>query len=255
MLERIKKKQITGFKEFVINMETTSTEKRVQIFTAGVLEDPVYMNHVMKNIRTFNDLLSLNEDDLDKIIRSQDQILTLFAKSLFSSKELENYSIEASLPHLAARFKDELSYLKTVTPMEQDGARVYILKLARKLQMEERIHGFQWLLPPQDVYYPKVHKDGPVKIFFESKVLAVEGEILKGRRTGVWKHYYDSGKVLAEGDYLEGIKAGEWTFYYGNGNPKAQGKYKSDSKSGTWKEWDREGNLAEVTYVDGIRKN
>lgn len=255
MLERIKKKQIAGFKDFVINMETTGHEKRIHIFTTGVLEDPIFMNYVMKNIRTFNDLLTLDEEELGKIILSQDQILSLFAKSLFASKELENYSVESSLPQLAARFKDEISYLRNISPTEQEGARTYILKLARKMQAEEKIHGFNWILPPQDVYYPKTHKDGPLKILFESNITAAEGEILKGKRSGTWRHYFDSGKILAEGDYLEGLKAGDWKFFYPSGELKSQGKYKADSKSGTWKEWDRQGNVTEVNYVDGIRKN
>lgn len=255
MLDRIKKKQIEGFKEFVINMDTTGTEKRVQIFTAGVLEDPLFMNYVMKNIKTFQDLLELDSDDLDKLVLSQEQILTLFAKSLYSSKELETFSIEANLPHLTSRFRDELSYIKELSPKEQDGARIYILKLARKMQMEEKIKGFSWVLPPQDIYYPKTYKDGPLKILFENENIALEGEIKKGRRAGVWKHYYDNGKLLAEGDYQDGIKAGEWKFYYGNGELKSQGKYRDDSKNGSWQEWDRSGNCVEVDYIDGIRKN
>lgn len=147
-----------------------------------------------------------------------------------------------------------MSYIEKVSPVEQDAARTYLLKLVRKLQMEERIHGFKWILPPQEIYYPKVLKDGAFKILFESGALAAEGEILKGRRTGVWKHYFNSGKVLAQGDYLEGLKAGEWTFFYSSGEPKSQGIYKSDSKSGGWKEWDREGNVSEVSYVDGVKK-
>lgn len=255
MLDRIKKKQIEGFKEFVINMETAAIDKRVQIFTAGVLEDPVFMNYVMKNIKTFQDLLNLRSEDLDKIVLSQEQILTLFAKSLHSSRELESFSIESALPHLTSRFRDELSYIKEISPKEQDGARTFILKLARKLQMEERIIGFSWILPPQDIYYPKIYKDGPLKILYENQSVALEGEIKKGRRSGIWKHYYDNGKILAEGDYQDGIKAGDWKFYYGNGSLKAEGKYRGDSKNGTWREWDRNGNSAEITYIDGIRKN
>lgn len=255
MLDRIKKKQIDGFKEFVINMETTAIEKRVQIFTTGVLEDPLYMNYVMRNIRTFQDLLKLGSDDLDKLILSQEQILTLFAKSLHSSKELELFSMEENLPHLTSRFRDELSYIKEISSKEQDGARIYILKLARKLQLEEKINGFPWILPPQDVYYPKTFKDGPLKIFFENQSIAMEGEIKKGRRSGGWKHYYDNGKLLAEGDYLEGVKAGEWKFYFGNGEIKSEGKYKDDSRNGKWLEWDRNGKCTEVNYVDGIRKD
>jgi hypothetical protein len=59
MLDRIKKKQADGFKEFVSSMETTGSPMRGQILTAGLMEDPIYMTYVMKNLKTFNDFLQL----------------------------------------------------------------------------------------------------------------------------------------------------------------------------------------------------
>jgi hypothetical protein len=254
MLDRIKKRQNDGFKEFVINMETTASGTRAQIFTAGVLEDPVFMSYVMKNIRTFEDFMNLDSDDIDTVLNSQEQIMTLFAKCLFGSDDAKIMSLESTMPRLMSRLKDELSYLKEVLQQEKDGARFYIMKVARKLQMEEKITGFSWKLPPQDVYYPKVYKDGKTKIHFESGVVAAEGEYHKGKRIGQWRHNYDQGIVLAEGDYSEGFKSGVWVFYYSNGNIKAQGKYKSDLKHGLWKEWDRNGTLTEVEYNEGVKK-
>jgi hypothetical protein len=254
MLDRIKKRQNDGFKEFVINMETTAAVTRAQIFTAGVLEDPIYMSYVMKNIRTFDHFLELDSDDIDTVLSSQDQIMTLFAKCLNGAEEAKIMSLESTIPRLFSKFKDELSYLSDVSQQEKDGARFYIMKVTRKLQMEEKIHGFSWKFPPQDVYYPKVHKDGDAKIYFENGVVAAEGGYSKGRRIGAWRHNYDVGNVLAEGDYLDGAKTGVWVFYYSNGNIKAQGKYRADLKNGLWKEWDRNGVMSEVEYQEGVRK-
>lgn len=254
MLDRIKKRQNDGFKEFVINMETTASLTRGQIFTAGVLEDPVFMSYVMKNIRTFDDFMNLDSDDIDSVLSSQDQIMTLFAKCMHGSDEQKIMSLESTIPRLMSRFKDELSYLKDVPQQEKDGARFYIMKVVRKLQMEEKINGFSWKLPPQDVYYPKAHKDGKTKIHFESGVIAAEGEYSKGKRSGQWRHNYETGQVLAEGDYSDGLKSGVWVFYYSNGNIKAQGKYRADLKNGVWKEWDRSGGMTEVEYNEGVRK-
>lgn len=254
MLDRIKRRQNDGFKEFVINMETTGGQTRGQIFTAGVLEDPVFMSYVMKNIRTFDDFLELDSDDIESVLTSQEQIITLFAKSLFGADEKKIMGLESVIPRLLSKLKDELSYLKDVSPMEKEGAKYYILKIVRKFQIEEKIHGFKWDLPPQDVYYPKQIKDGDGEIYFESGVLAAKGAYLKGRRMGPWVHNYDSGKVLAEGDYNDGLKQGVWVFYYSNGNIKAQGKYREDLKHGLWKEWDREGKLTEVEYNEGVKK-
>lgn len=254
MLDRIKKRQIDGFKEFVINMETTAATSRAQIFTAGVLEDPIFMSYVMKNIRTFDDFLNLDSGEIDTILKSQDQIIGLFAKCLFGSDTAKIMSLESSIPRHMSRLKDELSYLKDVSPSEREGAKFYIMKVVRKFQQEEKIHGFQWRLPPQDVYYPKTLKDGAAKILFENGSMAAEGEHSKGKRSGFWKHYYDIGVLLAEGDYSDGLKTGVWVFYYSNGNLKAQGKYKADLKHGVWKEWDRAGVLTETEYLEGVKK-
>ena len=254
MLDRIKKRQIDGFKEFVINMETTGFQSRAQIFTAGVLEDPVFMNYVMKNLKTFDDFLELDSDDIEAVLTSQEQVMTLFAKCLYDSGPSQLSKMESTIPRFVSKLKDEISYLKDVPVPEREGAKFYILKLVRKFQMEEKIQGFRWSLPPQDLFYPKQYKDGDQKIYFENGVLAAQGGYLKGKRTGFWKHNYDTGKLLAEGDYSDGFKSGTWVFYYSNGNLKAQGKYKLDLKHGRWKEWDRNGNQSEVEYQEGVRK-
>jgi hypothetical protein len=254
MLDRIKRKQNEGFKEFVINMETTAGATRAQIFTAGVLEDPIFMSYVMRNIRTFDDFLQLDSDDIDTVVSSQDQIMPLFAKCMFGSDPIKLMALESIIPRLFSKFKDELSYLKEVTPQERDGAKFYLMKLARKFQVDEKIHGFSWKLPPQDVYYPKQFKDGQVKIHFESGIVAAEGLYLKAKRMGPWRHNYDSGTILAEGDYFDGYKSGIWVFYYSNGSIKSQGKYKADLKHGLWKDWDRNGILVETEYHEGVKK-
>jgi hypothetical protein len=254
ILDRIKKRQIDGFKEFVINMETTGSQSRAQIFTAGVLEDPIFMSYVMKNIRTFDDFLQLDSDDIDMVLTSKEQIMGLLAKCVFGSDESEIMSLESVIPRHLSKLKDEMSYLKEVTPPEKEGAKFYIMKAVRKMQMEEKIHGFHWHLPPQDVYYPKLNKDGIAKLYFESGVLAAEGMFSKGKRMGLWRHNYDVGNILAEGDYMDGLKAGVWVFYYSNGNLKSQGRYKSDLKHGRWKEWDRSGAMTEVEYSEGVKK-
>jgi hypothetical protein len=254
MLERIKKRQIQGFKEFVVNLETSGLQTRGHIFMAGVLEDSLYMSYVMKNIRTFEDFLELDSDDIDTVLSQQDQLQGLFAKCFFGASEEKLMQLETVIPRFFGRFKDELTYLKEVTPAEREGARTFILKLVRKLQHEERIHGFRWNLPPQDFYYPKQYKDGGEKIYFENGVLAAEGSYLKGRRIGEWHHFYETGALLASGDYFDGDKTGNWIFHFSSGAKKAEGKYLNDEKHGSWREWDRKGVESEVIYDQGVRK-
>ena len=77
--------------------------------------------------------------------------------------------------------------------------------------------------------------------------------IEKNHRVGQWVHYYDNGRILAQGGYLHGLKEGEWVFFYSNGKYRAQGKYFADQRHGIWKEWDREGNVTETEYNEGVR--
>jgi hypothetical protein len=254
MLDRIKKRHLDGFKDFVQSMETSSGAHRVQIFTAGLLEDPVYMSYVMKNIRTFDDFFKLSSDEIDSVLSTQDQMLTLFAKSLWGSDDSIMMSIESLIPRYMSKLKDELSYLSQVSAQEKDSARTFILKTVRRLQNEEKIFGFSWQLPPQDLFYPKSYRDGNNQILFENGITAAEGDFFKDRRTGLWKHYYDNGKLLAEGEYNDGLKSGHWTFYFSNGNLKAQGKYRLDARHGLWKEWDRKGSLTEIIFEEGVKK-
>jgi hypothetical protein len=254
MLDRIKKKQYDGFKEFVQNMEVTAPIPRGQIFFNGLLDDPVFMSYVTKNIRTFDDFLELPSDEIEKVLKSQSQMLSMLAKSLYGVSPERVRDLEKVIPRFMSQLRDELGYLTELKPEQQDSAKFFIMKATRKLQHDEHIYGFRWNLPPQGVFYPKSYPDGKCQIQFENGVLAAEGEILKNKRLGFWRHYYETGKVLAEGEYSAGIKNGTWVIYHGNGTHKAQGKYKADQREGTWKEWDRLGNMVEVDYLDGVRR-
>lgn len=249
MLDRIKKKQLIGFKEFVQNMETTAGPKRIHIFMTGVLEDPIYMNWVMKNIKNFSNVLTLPSEEIEAVLMLQEQMISLFAKAI-KKEEVDPLEL---LPRLGNRVRDELSYIGELSDQEIDSAKAYILKMTRQLQMEERIRGFDWQLPPQDVFFNKQVKDGRVQILFENGILAAEGDCLKGKRVGYWKHNYDNGKLLAEGEYIDGLKVGTWVFYYSNGNVKSQGKYLNDQKHGLWQEWDRQGVMTELKYREGVK--
>ncbi|MBA2403729.1 MAG: hypothetical protein H0V66_03075, partial [Bdellovibrionales bacterium] len=235
MLDRIKKRTFEGFKEFVLNMETTGTTSRSQILMAGILEDPIFMTYVMKNVRTFEDFIDLPSDEIDTVIKTQEQIIGVLAKCIYGMPEDKILAFENNIPKHISKLKDELSYLKEVTPSEKEGAKYFILKIVRKLQQQEQIQGFKWHLPPQDMFHPKILKDGQFEIYFETGVLAAEGQVLKGKRSDAWKHFYDSGKLMAEGQYNDGLKTGVWVIYFGNGSIKAQGKYKADLKHGQWR--------------------
>jgi hypothetical protein len=255
MLDRIKKRSFDGFKEFVLNVETSSATSRQQILMAGILEDPVFMTYVMKNVRTFDDFINLPSDEIETVLKTQEQMMGVLAKCVFGLDSDKMSSFGSNIPKYLSKLKDELGYLKEVTPGEKEGAKNFILKAVRKLQTQESIQGFRWQLPPPNMFYPKTYKDGENEIFFETGVLAATGEVTKGKRSSFWKHFYDSGKLMAEGEYSDGLKIGVWVFYYGTGSMKSQGKYKLDLKHGQWKEWDRLGVMSLAEYVEGVKKD
>ncbi|MBY0515330.1 MAG: hypothetical protein K2P81_00375 [Bacteriovoracaceae bacterium] len=252
MLERIKKRQWDGLKDFVESLEVTGASQRQMIMLNGILEDPLFMRWVTKNLKTFNDFLQLSGDEIDAVVRANDAMLGVIAKALpiENTDELQKYS--TCFPRVFGKLKDEVSYLSSVSQGEKESAQYFVMRAVRKLQKEEAIQGFHWQLPPQEIFFEKpAVKEGKITLTFEDGTIAAEGEVLKSKRIGLWRHYYDNGRLLAEGNYQEGVKTGPWTFNYGNGDNRAQGKYTADMRNGIWKEWDRQGQMKETEWKEG----
>jgi hypothetical protein len=256
MLERIKKKQWEGFKDFVESLESSTAQHRQFIMLNGVLEDPLFMRWVMKNLKTFPDLLALSSDQIEDILRSNESMVSVLAKALPVASVDELQTKYGQLcPRQFSKLKDEFSYLQEVSEAQRESAQIFLMKAVRKMQKEERLEGFRWNLPPRDVFFEKGPKEGLNSITFEDGTLAATGEMFKGKRIGKWQHFYDNGRLLAEGQYQEGNKTGSWQFFYGNGKKKAEGKYLADVRHGRWIEWDRDGVLSECDWVEGKRQN
>ena len=255
MLERIKKKQWDGFKDFVESMEVTSSSQRPAILLNGILEDPKFMSWVTKNLRGFKDFLDLPGHEIEQIVKSNESILGVLAKAIEVKGPDDFQALATSLPRIFPKLKDEIEYAQNLSTAERESAQFFLIKAARKMQRQELIQGFRWELPPPDLFQEKLtQKEGVLKIFFVGGILAAEGEMLRGKRSGKWSHYYDNGKLLAEGTYVEGLKQGKWSFYYGQGTPKAEGKFVGDVRQGIWREWDRNGNEKETEWVDGKKQ-
>jgi hypothetical protein len=254
ILSRLKKKFEQGFKEFVLNLETTTFYARAEILTLGILEDPIYMGHVMKNIKSFSDFVNLPKEDLLSVIKSNEQIIPLMSKCLYKADDRLMSVVESSLGPYIKQINEEVSFIKDLPQKEKEAAEFFILKQVRKSTQEGMIRGFSWNLPPDSVYRPLTLNDGFQKIYFPNGIVAAEGEVSLGKRVSGWKHYYDNRALLAEGGYEQDLKSGEWVFFYGNGKLKTKGKFISDLKHGTWIEWDRAGNQKVVEYNQGVRK-
>jgi hypothetical protein len=253
MLDRIKKRYQDGFKEFVLSLEASSSKVRGQIFLTGLLEDPVFMGHVVKNIKSFDDIISMGPEDLGVIISEDRQLIGVLATCL-SNSQTKIQSFEQRHPVLAPLVKEELSLMKSASPSEIEQAQQFFIKLTRKFQTQGKIKGFDWFLPPQEVYVSRRVSDGPVKIEFENGATAALGFHVKGKREGMWYHYYETGALLAVGNYSKGLKEGEWKFFYSSGKLKGVGEFRSDVRDGLWIDWDRSGKHTESTYENGTKK-
>ncbi len=253
MLERIKKRQYVGFKEFVINLETTNLKNRIHIVNLAILEDPVFMTYALKNMKSYEDIILLPSFELEKIFNGNDQIVTLFAKSLVGSSDQHLINLKNVLPHYFKKISDEFNYLNGISSTEIEGARLHLIKIVRKLQLEEQINGFSWRLPPLEIFNLKIPNEGLNQIFFETGILAAEGLIFKTKREGDWKHFYETGKLFAQGEYSDGLKSGCWTYYFGDGSLRSRGFYNDDLKQGVWLEWDKNGEVTEAHYKDNLK--
>lgn len=253
MLTRIKKKQYEGFKDFVESLETTTLSSRYNIMVSGILEDPAFMQWVTKNMKTFDQLLELPSDDIEVVIRSNDSMMMMLARAM-KNLDWEKYS--GNFTRFLGKLRDEIGYLTEVNPAEQEKAQYFILKAVRKMQRDEKIQGFHWEMPPQDIFLPlALPREGVHQLKFIDGSLAAEGEVLKGKKIGQWKHFFETKKILAEGPYQEDLKEGLWTFFYGNGEKRSEGRYMNDSRHGEWREWSRIGEMSIAEWIEGKRQS
>ena len=255
MLERIKKKQFEGFREFVESMEVTPASTRPQILISGILDDPIFMKWVTQNIRGFRHFLALPSDELNAVLESNEALIPVLARAFEERTTDYLQSIAANIPRYYAKLKEEIEYTPVVTFGERETAQFLLLKSVRKMQKQELIQGFRWELPPPEVLRERpAVKDGVLQILFENGTIAATGECLKNKRLGPWQHFYDDGKLLAEGTYIEDRKHGLWHLYYANGKPRTEGHHLQDQGHGAWKEWDRDGTLRESQWVEGKKQ-
>lgn len=252
MLTRIKKKQWEGLKDFVESLEVTPGHQRQQILLNGILEDPLYMRWVTKNLRTFEDFLSLPNDQLEALLRTGEALLTVVAKAMPAEKAAAPAALAEKFGRFFPKLQEELSFLPSLRAEEREAAQFFVLKTVRRLQREEHIRGFDWSLPPQQLFSAEASvRDGVDTVAFEDGTVAAQGERLKGQRIGKWRHYYDHGRLLAEGNYLQGLKTGVWVFFYGSGEKRAQGSYLDDQRHGDWVDWNRDGTKRTSRWVEG----
>lgn len=77
----------------------------------------------------------------------------------------------------------------------------------------------------------------------------MEGELLNGKRIGVWTSYLPSGRVHSRNVYDQGVLHGITTVFHPNGVLYYTGTMRKGRSVGEWKFYDVEGRMARtVTY-------
>ena len=251
ILDRIKKKEYKGFKEFVGNLDSSPGFKRNEIMALGMTEDPIYMSWVVKNILTMEKLSQLNGDFFDTITKNSETYIDVIAQSIHGTKHLGVFFEQCLSAPLGRLVKEALKTRIVVSAEDQFKAQCVLYREFRKLQERDEAGGIAWHLPPKEIFSQKDGVDaGVVEIKLENGKLCARGNVLNSKRTGPWSFFYETGSVLGQGSFLRGQKQGVWTLFYPNGNNFLVGEFKNDERYGKWSIYDVKGNVTEKQYSD-----
>ncbi|MBT3983933.1 MAG: hypothetical protein HOE90_21435 [Bacteriovoracaceae bacterium] len=250
ILDRLKRNEYDGFKEFVRSLETTSPFRRKEIMILAMLEDPVYVHWVTVNLLNMEKFLQVGEDFYRMMCKKRENFPNVIARAIRDTK-YEKVMMETCLGKNISRLvKEEFEYMGEVPPQEKIGAQYCLFTEFRKLQDEDAVRENPWRLPAQEVILRKDPPGDidPYELFLESGRVCARGPIKSGMRQGEWKFYYECGALLAEGEYAKGFKSGAWVFNFTNGNILFRGKFKNDERIGVWDYFDFQGNKSEKEY-------
>jgi antitoxin component YwqK of YwqJK toxin-antitoxin module len=88
-------------------------------------------------------------------------------------------------------------------------------------------------------------KHGDFRLYYESGIIEIKGQIDKNKNIGKWQYFYESGQIESEGNFVDNLPDGEWKWYYRSGELREQGIFKGGKRVGLWKEFDVSGNMIE----------
>lgn len=240
ILNKYKKHFDQGFKDFVMQLDLLPPKVVKDIISNGVLEDPVYLKWALENKLNFETFLKLDKEDVLKVFRAISNPGILFLRALKSHPE-ENIFISNNLPSLILKQYLDDRESAQITMAQQADARIKIMQAIFQLKETGELSPMTWKLPRVEVLSGTSHtldKLGNYKQYYDNEILAIEGSVIKGKRSGLWRNYYPNGAVHAEGHYENGEKSQVWSFYYLNGQLKSTGSYLNDLKNGEWKEFE-----------------
>lgn len=81
------------------------------------------------------------------------------------------------------------------------------------------------------------------KGFFENGQTKIEGKLINGKRTGLWKAHFENGFLQSEGEFINGVRTGIAKVYFPDGTLRYEGNYENDKEVGVWKFYNNKGEL------------
>lgn len=94
--------------------------------------------------------------------------------------------------------------------------------------------------------------DGPFLDKYSNGIVKMKGEIVKGKKDGIWTAYFPSGVKQSESKYTNGVLDGKSAIFYENGNLRMAGYYDDGKRDGVWRLYKEDGSFdKQINYKDG----
>lgn len=86
--------------------------------------------------------------------------------------------------------------------------------------------------------------------FYSNGNLRSHGNLVDGKRQGVWIFYHPNGQKQTEADFLDGRENGYYTVYRETGVPFYRGQYANGQRIGTWEIYNEDATLHSTQNYD-----
>lgn len=85
---------------------------------------------------------------------------------------------------------------------------------------------------------------------YDNGRLRIQGNMVNGKREGLWKYFYDNGMLWSKGYYQDDLQHGMSSVYFRSGILRMQGEYANGENIGVWSFWNEEGELIKKVDVE-----
>lgn len=104
----------------------------------------------------------------------------------------------------------------------------------------------------EDTYEADLLPDGPFESYYPNKSLKAKGNVVNGKREGVWTSYHLNGNKQSENEYKKGVLNGKTVTIFESGQIMYIGYYLEGEYDGQWFFYTKDGELSkEIIYSKG----